>query len=66
MKPILSRQVQRKDKGPELKEWEPADSQLTDAGRSAFADRQRKRLEQAQRDAIEQGAKVRTIKQARG
>ncbi len=62
MKPLLAQKVVRKDAGPELNEWEPAEHHLTHDGQNSFAARQKARIAAAQANATEARSKVRTIK----
>ncbi len=55
MKPLMSRQVTRENKGDV--EWERAESHLTDAGRNEFMARQMKRMADAKK-AREESAKA--------
>lgn len=62
MRPLMSQKVQR---GVKLDEWEPAEHHLSVDGLTAFAKRQRERMQRAQAEASETARKVRTLKAGR-
>lgn len=66
MKPLMSVKVERIDSGAaEVREWLPAEAQATFEGLNAFAERQKKRMQEAQQLRQVTAAKVRTIKAAK-